>query len=41
MYIFSYLTFPFLRKPYTLETVKLFYFIRVIRLINFVNKIKK
>ena len=41
MYIFSYLTFPFLRKPYSLETVKLFYFIRIIRLINFVNKYKK
>jgi len=34
MYVFSYLTFPFLRKPFTLESVKLFYFVKINYLVN-------
>ena len=34
MYVFSYLTFPILRKPYTLESAKLFYFIKINYLMN-------
>jgi len=41
MYIFSYLTFPFLRKPYTKELLSLFYFRKIIKLINFSRKCKK
>ena len=35
MYIFSYLTFPFLRTPYTIESVKLFFFIKAYKLVNY------
>ena len=40
-FIFSYLTFPFLRKPYTMESIKLFWFIKIIRLKNFYRSVKK
>jgi len=41
MYIFAYLTFPFLRKPYTKELLGIFYFRKIVKLLNFIKKHKK
>lgn len=37
LYVFSYLTFSFLRKPFTLDLIKIFYYTRINHLFNMFN----